>query len=86
MTKSKQTNNAAPAGIPVADLVVGRVYVDRLSFLRVMVLEHAHTGPDPHDVRKQVRKLDRYGWYYSAVWGKHMRMELHDGQLMETAQ
>lgn len=70
-------------GLPVANLLPGTIYVDRLSFLRVLVLVDERVGPDPTDVRKRVTSRRLYGWYFSAVWGRHMRMELHDGQLMK---
>lgn len=69
-------------GLRIAQLEAGRVYVDRLSFLRVLVLEDHRLAPSAIDPRKLVRTRDLYGWYYSAVWGIHKRMELHEHQLM----
>lgn len=73
-------------GLAVKDLVIGRIYLDRLSFIRVLVLEDVRKGPSADDVRVEVETRTKYGWYYAAVWSKHMRMELHDGQLMEGVQ
>lgn len=69
-------------GLRLAQLEVGRVYVDRLSFIRVLVLLHEATRPSLLDRRKEVRTTQLYGWYYSSVWGVHKRMELHEHQLM----
>lgn len=66
----------------VSELMPEHIYIDRLSFLRVLVLEDVHTGPSVDDVRVEVTTRVKYGLYYSAVYGKHLRMELHDGQLM----
>jgi hypothetical protein len=65
----------------VKDLVPGLIYVDLLSFLRVLVLVDERKGPDPADPRRTVKTRTVYGWYYNAPFGVHQRMELKDGQL-----
>lgn len=82
MGQSKKSLPLLPKVYTVAELVPGALYVDRLSFLRVLVLEDVRTGPSADDVRMEVTIRKKYGLYYSAVWGKHLRMELVDGLLM----
>lgn len=86
MSGKRADKTAKPApprlGLLVSELLPNTVYVCRLSFLRVLVLQHTHSGPDPTDPRRKVNTTVTYGLYYSAVYGTHMRMTLYDGLLM----
>ena len=70
------------ARLPISTLRPGQLYVDALSGHLVLVLEQKHTGPHTGNPAEVTTRHTLFGWYWNPTMGTHMRMELHDHQLM----
>lgn len=82
MNALRQAQGDKPIGLLICELVPGTVYMDRLSFMRVLVIASTVEGPhsgNPQDVTKHTLVQ---GWYYNPVYGVHQAMRLQDRQLV----